>query len=208
MLRSALVRGPLQVTVLVKNSTCRVVQLLISKKLEGSFKNIRVGETVSSHLIHLSNTKDLTGLLRMEDALFYRMGRGYLWVDAPSCKSCRVISRNSAIPLGVLFLKDLGVLFTFITPGKITAKKIVDEMSAEGLDVEVLKRSSLRLGNVLTKRQSEVLYAAISMGYFSNTRLNSLADIAKVLGLSKSTVSRHLRAAMKKLVLSQPTESL
>jgi predicted DNA binding protein len=71
--------------------------------------------------------------------------------------------------------------------------------------VEVLKRSSLRLGNVLTKRQSEVLYAAISMGYLSNTRLNSLADIAKVLGLSKSTVSRHLRAAMKKLVLSQPT---
>ena len=74
--------------------------------------------------------------------------------------------------------------------------------------MEVLKRSSLRLGNVLMKRQSEVLYAAISMGYFSNTRLNSLADIAKVLGLSKSTVSRHLRAAMKKLVLSQPTESL
>jgi len=203
-----LVRGPLQVTVLVKNSTCRVVQLLMSKRLEGSFKNIRVGETVSSHLIHLSNINDLTGLLRMEDALFYRMGREYLWVDAPSCKACKVISRNSAIPLGVLFLKELGVLFTFITPGKITAKKIVDEMSAEGLDVEVLKRSSLRLGNVLTKRQSEVLYAAISMGYFSNTRLNSLADIAKVLGLSKSTVSRHLRAAMKKLVLSQPTESL
>lgn len=203
-----MVRGPLQVTVLVKNSTCRVVQLLMSKRLEGSFKNIRVGETVSSHLIHLSNINDLTGLLRMEDALFYRMGREYLWVDAPSCKACKVISRNSAIPLGVLFLKELGVLFTFITPGKITAKKIVDEMSAEGLDVEVLKRSSLRLGNVLTKRQSEVLYAAISMGYFSNTRLNSLADIAKVLGLSKSTVSRHLRAAMKKLVLSQPTESL
>ena len=203
-----MVRGPLQVTVLVKNSTCRVVQLLMSKRLEGSFKNIRVGETVSSHLIRLSNINDLTGLLRMEDALFYRMGREYLWVDAPSCKACKVISRNSAIPLGVLFLKELGVLFTFITPGKITAKKIVDEMSAEGLDVEVLKRSSLRLGNVLTKRQSEVLYAAISMGYFSNTRLNSLADIAKVLGLSKSTVSRHLRAAMKKLVLSQPTESL
>jgi predicted DNA binding protein len=183
----------------------------MSKRLEGSFKNIRVGETVSSHLIRLSNINDLTGSLRMEDALFYRMGREYLWVDAPSCKACKackVISRNSAIPLGVLFLKELGVLFTFITPGKITAKKIVDEMSAEGLDVEVLKRSSLRLGNVLTKKQSEVLYAAISMGYFSNTRLNSLADIAKVLGLSKSTVSRHLRAAMKKLVLSQPTESL
>jgi predicted DNA binding protein len=85
---------------------------------------------------------------------------------------------------------------------------LFDEISAEGFDVEVLKRSSLRLGNVLMKRQSEVLYAAISMGYFSKTRLNSLADIAKVLGLSKSTVSRHLRAAMKKLVLSQPTESL
>jgi len=203
-----LVRGPIQVTALVKNSSCRVVQLLMSKRLEGSFKNIRVGETVSSHLIYLSNIGDYTELLKLDDVLFYRMGREYLWVDAPSCKACKVISRNSAIPMGVLFLKDLGVLFTFITPGKITAKKIVDEMIKEGLVVEVLKRSSLRLGNVLTKKQSEVLYTAISMGYFSNTRLNSLSEIAKALGLSKSTVSRHLRAAMKKLALSQPATSL
>lgn len=180
----------------------------MSKRLEGSFKNIRVGETVSSHLIYLSNIGDYTELLKLDDVLFYRMGREYLWVDAPSCKACKVISRNSAIPMGVLFLKDLGVLFTFITPGKITAKKIVDEMIKEGLVVEVLKRSSLRLGNVLTKKQSEVLYTAISMGYFSNTRLNSLSEIAKALGLSKSTVSRHLRAAMKKLALSQPATSL
>jgi len=203
-----LVRGPIQVTALVKNSSCRVVQLLMSKRLEGSFKNIRVGETVSSHLIYLSNIGDYTELLKLDDVLFYRMGREYLWVDAPSCKACKVISRNSAIPMGVLFLKDLGVLFTFITPGKITAKKIIDEMIKEGLVVEVLKRSSLRLGNVLTKKQSEVLYTAISMGYFSNTRLNSLSEIAKALGLSKSTVSRHLRAAMKKLALSQPATSL
>ena len=203
-----MVRGPIQVTALVKNSSCRVVQLLMSKRLEGSFKNIRVGETVSSHLIYLSNIGDYTELLKLDDVLFYRMGREYLWVDAPSCKACKVISRNSAIPMGVLFLKDLGVLFTFITPGKITAKKIVDEMIKEGLVVEVLKRSSLRLGNVLTKKQSEVLYTAISMGYFSNTRLNSLSEIAKALGLSKSTVSRHLRAAMKKLALSQPATSL
>lgn len=203
-----MVRGPIQVTALVKNSSCRVVQLLMSKRLEGSFKNIRVGETVSSHLIYLSNIGDYTELLKLDDVLFYRMGREYLWVDAPSCKACKVISRNSAIPMGVLFLKDLGVLFTFITPGKITAKKIIDEMIKEGLVVEVLKRSSLRLGNVLTKKQSEVLYTAISMGYFSNTRLNSLSEIAKALGLSKSTVSRHLRAAMKKLALSQPATSL
>ena len=203
-----MVRGPIQVTALVKNSSCRVVQLLMSKRLEGSFKNIRVGETVSSHLIYLSNIGDYTELLKLDDVLFYRMGREYLWVDAPSCKACKVISRNSAIPMGVLFLKDLGVLFTFITPGKITAKKIIDEMIKEGLVVEVLKRSSLRLGNVLTKKQNEVLYTAISMGYFSNTRLNSLSEIAKALGLSKSTVSRHLRAAMKKLALSQPATSL
>ena len=203
-----MVRGPIQVTALVKNSSCRVVQLLMSKRLEGSFKNIRVGETVSSHLIYLSNIGDYTELLKLDDVLFYRMGREYLWVDAPSCKACKVISRNSAIPMGVLFLKDLGVFFTFITPGKITAKKIIDEMIKEGLVVEVLKRSSLRLGNVLTKKQNEVLYTAISMGYFSNTRLNSLSEIAKALGLSKSTVSRHLRAAMKKLALSQPATSL
>jgi len=151
------------------------------------------------------NINNWTESLRVKGALFYRIGREYLWVDAPSCNACKVLSRNSAIPLKVLFLKNLGVLFTFITPGKIAAKKIVDEMGRGGLNVEILERSSLRLKNALTRRQIEVLETAISMGYFSNTRLNSLTDVAKALGLSKATVSRHLRAAMKKLALRQPT---
>uniref|UniRef100_A0A7C5L8H9 Winged helix-turn-helix transcriptional regulator n=1 Tax=Caldiarchaeum subterraneum TaxID=311458 RepID=A0A7C5L8H9_CALS0 len=35
-----------------------------------------------------------------------------------------------------------------------------------------------------------------------------MRDIAEKLGLSKSTVSRHLRAAVRKLALSLPTERL
>lgn len=201
-------RGPVQITVLVKNSSCKVVQLFLSNSIEGSFKNIRPGETVSSHLIHLSNTGYVDYLSKIEGAAFYKMGREFLWVDAPSCKACRIISRNSAIPSNIMFIKGLGVLFTFMTPGRFTAKKIIEEMEREGLIVEVLKRSSLKLSNVLTGRQSEVLYTAISMGYFSTNRSNSLAEVAKTLGLSKSTVSRHLRAALKKLTLSMPSEPL
>ncbi|MEM2515578.1 MAG: helix-turn-helix domain-containing protein [Candidatus Caldarchaeum sp.] len=199
--------SPTQLAVVVKNSNCKVVQMLLSKNFEGTFKNIRVGENTSSHLIHLSKPVDARDVFP-PDTTVYTMGRSFLWIDAPSCKACKTLSRNSAIPNYVMFIKGVGVLFSFLTPGPIVSKKIVDSMKAEGLEVNVLRRSSLNLRQVLTEKQSDVLFTAISMGYFSPQREASLRDIAEKLGLSKSTVSRHLRAAVRKLALSLPTERL
>jgi len=102
----------------------------------------------------------------------------------------------------VTFIKGVGVIITFITPGRITAKIIVEHMSASGLNVDVLSRSALDLGQLLTPRQRDTLYTAISMGYFSPDRGTSLNEIAERLGVSKSTVSRQLRAAIRKLAVS------
>lgn len=199
--------SPTQLAVVVKNSNCRVVQMLLSKNFEGTFRNIRVGESTSSHLIQLSKPVDVRDVFP-PDTSVYTMGRSFLWIDAPSCTACKTLSRNSAIPSYVMFIKGVGVLFSFLTPGPIVSKKIVDSMKAEGLEVDVLRRSSLNLRQVLTEKQSDVLFTAISMGYFSPQREASLTDIAEKLGLSKSTVSRHLRAAIRKLALSIPTKTL
>lgn len=198
---------PSQLTIVVKNSNCKVVQRLLSKNLEGSFKNIRVGETFSSHLIHLSTPVELEQQM-FTDMTVYKMGRDFLWVDSPSCKACKTLSKSSAIPTSVILIKGLGVVFSFLTPGPIVSKNILENMRKEGLSVDILKRSSLNLRQVLTKKQSDVLFTAISMGYFSPQRDHSLSDIAERLGLSKSTVSRHLRAAIRKLALSHPSETL
>jgi predicted DNA binding protein len=52
---------------------------------------------------------------------------------------------------------------------------------------------------VLTDRQHEVLEAAYRHGYFESNRECNLNDLAEILGVSRWTVSEHLRAAQKKM---------
>ncbi|MEM1944492.1 MAG: helix-turn-helix domain-containing protein [Nitrososphaerota archaeon] len=193
---------PHSVTVLIRNSNCKVVELLAARKVEGLFRNVKVGSEMSSHLIHLSSPLSQRDVneLGLES---YLIGRNFLWVDAPSCKACKVLSQISSIPINIMYLKGLGVVISFISPGQITSKNIIGMMRESGLDVEVLRKSLLDLRRVLTRKQSEVLLTAVEMNYFSEPRQSSLADISNKLGVSKSTVSRHLRAAMKKLALGQ-----
>ncbi|MCS6785201.1 MAG: helix-turn-helix domain-containing protein [Candidatus Caldarchaeum sp.] len=191
-------KAPNHVSVVIRNSNCKVAQMLLSKDIEGSFKNIRVGEKISSHLIHLSKPVNLRDI-RLPEVTYYKMGREFLWVDSPSCLACQILSRNPAIPTNLLFVRRLGVVFSFLTPGPYVSKRIFDEMKREGLEVSLLDRKFVDLRQVLTRKQRDVLCTAFSMGYFAPTRETSLAEIAARLGVSKSTVSRQLRAAVRKL---------
>lgn len=195
--------SPHQLTVVVRNSTCRVVQTLFQKGVEGSFRSIRVGDRLSSHLIQLSKPVSQE-LLHIPDSIVYTMGRRFVWVDSPSCIACQTLSNNSAIPLNIMFIRGVGVVFTFLTPGRLVSRKILDQMRERGLDVEVLNRKVFNLRAVLTPKQQQVLYTAFMMGYFSPSRETSLGEIATRLGVSKSTVSRHLRTAMRKLAVTTP----
>ncbi|MCX8200601.1 MAG: hypothetical protein N3H84_00635 [Candidatus Caldarchaeum sp.] len=66
---------PSCINIVVRNSDCKVVRMLLSHGIEGSFRNIRVAEKISSHLIHLSKPTNIRST-RMPDVTFYRMGPG------------------------------------------------------------------------------------------------------------------------------------
>lgn len=202
----ALRGSPCSLTIVIKNSNCRVVQMLLSRDIEGSFINIRVGEKMSTHFMHLSRSVNLVES-RPPDVTIYKIGRRFLWVDSPSCKSCQVLAANSAIPTNIMFVRDSGVVVSFLSPGPLVCRKILDEMKEAGLQVELLSKTSLDMKHVLTRRQRDILYTAFSMGYFSPSRQTTLREIADALGLSKSTVSRHLRAALRKLAISTPRQN-
>ncbi len=53
---------------------------------------------------------------------------------------------------------------------------------------------------VLTEAQRRVLKVAWEMGYFSSRRKVTLEDVSRVLGISKSTVHKHLKDSISKLV--------
>jgi Predicted DNA binding protein len=52
----------------------------------------------------------------------------------------------------------------------------------------------------MSERELSVLKMCYDLGYFENDRASSLTEIAKVLGVSTSSLSETLRRAMKKTV--------
>ena len=171
--------------------------------IEGVFKHLRCGETSSTHLIQLIRSDG--GLksrnLRAFGFSVYRLSDGLLLIESPSCTACRVVSKSPCIPRQAIYIPRTGIIYNLITPGPRVSKRIVEKLAAAGKDVEVVEESRLVLPRTLTKKQYLVLVTAMKMGYFNTPRECTLSEVSSELGLSKSTVYRYLKAALKKLAL-------
>ncbi|ABW01709.1 helix-turn-helix domain-containing protein [Caldivirga maquilingensis] len=60
--------------------------------------------------------------------------------------------------------------------------------------------NGLSLGTMLTHRELQVLRRAYEAGFFDDTRGIGLSELAREFGLSKSTVSHHIRSAVRKII--------
>ncbi|MFC6974373.1 helix-turn-helix domain-containing protein [Halomicroarcula sp. GCM10025709] len=52
----------------------------------------------------------------------------------------------------------------------------------------------------ITERQGEVLRHALDVGYFERPRETNATELAEHFGLSRATVSQHLRSAQRKVL--------
>jgi hypothetical protein len=139
--------------------------------------------------------------LKVPGSSVYRLSSGLLLIESPSCTACKVISKTPCIPRQAIYIPKTGIIFNLITPSPRVSKRILQSLAAAGKDVEVVEESNLILPRDLTRKQYLVLVTAMKMGYFNSPRECTLSEVASELGLSKSTVYRYLKAALKKLAL-------
>ncbi|MEM0482655.1 MAG: helix-turn-helix domain-containing protein [Nitrososphaerota archaeon] len=196
-------RQPLRMLILVRDTDCRVCQLLEEGLIEGVFKHLRCGDTSSTHLIQLSRSERGVNSrrLRVSGATVYRLADRVYLIESPSCTACKVISSSPCIPRQAIYIPGVGIIYNLLTPGPRVSKRIVERLAVAGKDVEVVEESQLKLPSVLTKKQYLVLVTAMKMGYLNTPRECTLSELSSELGLSKSTVYRYLKAALKKLAL-------
>ncbi len=92
------------------------------------------------------------------------------------------------------------MVFNVLVPGPGVLRDILERLRADGKLVEIMGDFT-PIPKGMTRKQGLVLLTAIKMGYLNMPRECRLRDIAEALGLSSSTVSRQLKAALKKLAL-------
>ena len=92
-----------------------------------------------------------------------------------------------------------GAYFTFIGTKKALSdyRKRMKALLPEdiGLKVTSSMKADFMMTPSLSKRQSEVLSAAVQMGYYDQPKKCNQADIAEVIGISQGTVAEHLQLA-------------
>ena len=83
-------------------------------------------------------------------------------------------------------------------------KRVVQLLGSLGIRFELKSRGSFRTGTAmgadLTARQREVLSLAWNLGYFDIPARVDLRKVAELTGLSRNTVSQHLRRALRHIL--------
>jgi len=109
------------------------------------------------------------------------------------------VLKNDCIIISSVELKDGREIWRVAANSKKQLLKLLHELKKLG-KVEVLKLKRMSYDAKLTKKQLTILNIARELGYYDWPRRITLTELAKRVGLSKSTVAEHLRKAESKLV--------
>jgi predicted DNA binding protein len=104
---------------------------------------------------------------------------------------CFLVSANT---------KEGGIHWTLLASDKKPIRDLMEQMEQNGFEVEILKMAELRGKEALTARQEEIIHIALEKGYFDYPKRTSLRGLAKLFGVSISTLSEVLRAGQKKIL--------
>ncbi len=103
--------------------------------------------------------------------------------------------------------KDMTILYpTKLKDGKHRIEFLIDKTQLKSLknslkDIKVLKiTDSYKITAEITQRQEEILWKAYSFGYYRYPREITLTDLAKLLRISKATLSQTLRTVEEKAI--------
>ena len=190
--------GTRVLTVVIKNSDCSVIRLLQQRAIQGMIERLKVGENNSDHLLKIDKPIDAQELVKAGVKPIV-LDDNHIWITSSSCTSCKVLSKSQCIPDWIAYLDGVGLLVRVVVAGPISGRQIVSEMRDRGLRVEVLENREYEGEVRLTDKQVAVLNTALQLGFFDSPRRANLSQIAASLGLTTSTVNRHLRAALRKL---------
>ncbi len=128
---------------------------------------------------------------RIIAALKVRDGRG-----------CHTLARSECFMLDATTAEGAGLAWRILAPKRSDVRSLVEDLANQGIEAELTAIRSAKASGMLTSRQEGVMSFASRLGYFEFPRGISLSELAKKLGVAKSTVSEILRTGEAKVLHS------
>lgn len=120
-------------------------------------------------------------------------------VRCQNCNSCRALLNSNCFVTNILS-RDGAVEWTVRFDDKRKLADLLRRLERTGVAVDIRRVSSVRGNSILTRRQAQVLRVALDSGYFDFPKGTGIEELARRLGVSKSTISEILHRAERKIL--------
>lgn len=177
--------------------------VVTASDLEATIEVIRADDAIVDVQV-LDRTADSTGAARSVTLIVKSQYR-----EIPPLE---MLTYEGFFPIGYPSLENGRIYFDLLLETRADLDSAVDLLSGFGdVTVEYLSEDLLylhaptldefeTLAESITPRQLEILALAVSSGYFEPRREVTTEELAAELGITKTTVSRHLRKARLKVI--------
>lgn len=117
-----------------------------------------------------------------------------------NCHACHTLANSECFLTDATATERGGLEWRLLAPKRSSVESVVSSLKGRGIAVELVAIKSVKGSGTLTDRQARVLSLAYELGYFEFPKKINLSDLARKLGVSKSSLSETLRTAEEKIL--------
>ena len=191
-------RYPIETVIQITRDDCNITNALSKMKGVKSVSRLKIEPEMTLHVVEKDKFDDEEmKALNAASRKLAHVGKNKLWVYGKSCSACKAMALSNAVVVSAISADSRHIMFRVITENRATLKRMIRELNEGGLEAEIVEEP-FDQKNDMSEREYAVLKMCYNLGFFDNDRANSLTEIARVLGISTSSLSETLRRAMKK----------
>ncbi len=122
-------------------------------------------------------------------------------VSTTKCAICSTMAGSGCFLVSATAKNDQ-LHWTVLASKNDQIKALIARMKDNGMNATLQSISDISSREELTKRQEDILKIALEKGYFDYPKRTSIRELARVFGISISTLSEILRSGQKKVMAS------
>jgi len=174
-----------------------VEQKQLGDGLLQTFVEIEPGESDPSAIVEaLQSNPDIVDV----QAIVPQKGKILATLQVRACRACHTLAESECFLRDATATKAGALEWHILAPDRAAVKSLIATLKQRGLAVEIASIRSAKAAGLLTDRQQSVISLAYKLGFFEYPKKVNLTQLAKKLGVSKSTLSEIMRTGEAKIL--------
>jgi predicted DNA binding protein len=127
-------------------------------------------------------------------------GKALAVFTTTKCIVCRLLANTDCFLTSSTSTKDGRMQWTLLISEKVPLQQLVANLERHGAEPKLVSLTEIGDKDALTARQEQITRMAFEMGYFDFPRSIGLRQLAKIFGVSTSTLSEILRKGQRRIM--------